>query len=210
MKGGEVFMKKENKLSTIMVIGLFLTMVCVISVAGTYAKYSSSATGSDTATVAKWSFKVNNKEIAVTGTPATISFDLFSTINDEDGLADETDVSDNKIAPGTSGSFNLELQNTSEVTTQYAIDYTVTKSDSTLPIQFSVDGGTTWTDDLSDIVASDSTKLAIGSAKEVITVQWKWAFNDSDTAVDTALGVAAQTTAPTVTVSATVTASQVN
>lgn len=206
--------KKENKSIAIL---LLVVMVALILVAGTYAKYTSSASGSDIATVAKWSFKVNDTEIAVTGSAPKVTFNLFDTINDTDGQP-ETDVAAGLIAPGTQGAFDLKLKNDAQVTAQYAIDYTVTKSDSTLPILFSVDGGTTWTSDLADVVASDATKLAIGSAEKTITVQWKWLYetqaeNGSVTAgdtVDTALGVAGQTTAPTIEVTAAVTATQVD
>lgn len=46
-------------------------------VASSYAKYISSGAGSDTARVAKWSFKVGNNDIVATD---TFEFDLFKTI----------------------------------------------------------------------------------------------------------------------------------
>ena len=200
--------KKENKSMAIL---LLVIMVALILVSGTYAKYTSTASGSDTATVAKWSFKVNGTEIAVTGSAPSVTFDLFNTIKDTDEST-ETDVTTGLIAPGTQGAFDLKLKNESQVTAQYAIDYTVTRSDTTLPILFSVDGGNTWTSDLADVEASDATKLAIGSAEKIITVQWKWEFNSGDDSVDTKLGVAGQVTdgAPTIKVTAAVTATQVD
>lgn len=210
-------MKNDKKLFNSVAILLLIVMVALILVSGTYAKYTSTASGSDTATVAKWSFKVSGTEIAVNGSAPTVTFDLFNTINDTKDGAAETDVKANLIAPGTQGSFELKLKNDSEVTAQYAIDYKVEKSDTTLPILFSTNG-TDWTNDLVDVAASDATKLAVGAAEKTITVQWKWEYetkaeDNTVTAgdgVDTALGIAAQTAAPTVKVTATVTATQVD
>ena len=64
------------------IVGLLLVFVLVTScfVGGTFAKYASKATGSDTATVAKWSIFAgssnDNQEIA-TATPVNdVKFDI--------------------------------------------------------------------------------------------------------------------------------------
>ena len=154
-----------------------IMMFTMCFVGGTFAKYTSSGTGTDSATVAKWSFKVGETDIATTD---TFTFDLFKTIKDSDGINNETEmnpVDGSIIAPGTQGSFDLVLTNASQVTAQYAIDYTVTNNND-IPVKFSVDGGTTWTNDLADVAASDSTKLVqlqsrfsgSGTSTEVMTV----------------------------------------
>ena len=198
--------RKRSSMMVRLVAVLAVTMMFTMCfVGGTFAKYTSSATGTDSATVAKWSFKVGETDIATTN---TFAFDLFKTIKDSDGIKDETEmnpVDGSIIAPGTQGSFDLVLTNASQVTAQYAIDYTVTNANN-IPVKFSVDGGTTWTDDLADVTASAETTLAVGSAAETITVQWKWDFNGNDT-TDTNLGSAATAT---LTVAAKVTATQVD
>lgn len=191
---------KDEKSTKAIIFILLITIIAMIFVSSTYAKYSSSAKGTATATVAKWSFNVNDTDIA---TNETVTFNLFDTVLDTDGTA-ETSVADGMIAPGTQGSFTLELENTSEVKAQYGIDYAITNA-SNVPIQYSVDGGNTWTSDLADVVASDATILEAGAAATPITIQWQWAF-DGDDATDTALGKA--DTAPSVTVEATISASQ--
>ncbi len=198
---------RKNKTMRAAVLLLALVLITSCFVGGTFAKYTSSATAnSATATVAKWSFKVEGTEIAVTGTAPTITFDLFSTIKDSNGTDNESDVVTGKIAPGTSGSFVLNVQNSSEVTAKYSIDFTVDKKNVpaavTLPIKFSTDGNT-WADDLTDI---SNAQLAAGASATDVTVQWKWEF-DGD---HTALGIAAQTAAPTVQVTASITAEQVD
>ena len=200
---------EKNKTMKMISITLLIVMIALILVSGTYAKYTSSATGSDSARVAKWAFNVGGTDIASN----TFKFDLFKTIKDSDGNEENDVVSangDKVIAPGTSGSFDISLENKSEVSAKYGIKFTVTNTKS-IPIQFSTDGNT-WTDSLTNIAADDTkTKLAPNGTKK-ITVQWKWAYEDTneDTkettdAKDLALGTAGTAT---LTVSAEVTATQ--
>ena len=198
--------KKSSMMVRLVAVLAVTMMFTMCFVGGTFAKYTSSATGTDSATVAKWSFKVGETDIATTD---TFTFDLFKTIKDSDGINNETEmnpVDGSIIAPGTQGSFDLVLTNASQVTAQYAIDYTVTNNND-IPVKFSVDGGTTWTNDLADVAASDSTKLAANSGTTTIKVQWKWDFNGSDDSFDTALGIGGNAV---LTVKAEVTATQVD
>lgn len=199
--------RKRSSMMVRLVAALAVTMMFTMClVGGTFAKYTSSATGTDSATVAKWSFKVGETDIATTD---TFTFDLFKTIKDSDGINNETEmnpVDGSIIAPGTQGSFDLVLKNESQVTAQYAIDYTVTNNND-IPVKFSVDGGSNWTNDLADVAASDSTKLAANSGTTTIKVQWKWAFDGSDDSFDTALGIGGNAV---LTVKAEVTATQVD
>ncbi len=199
--------RKRSSMMVRLVAVLAVTMMFTMCfVGGTFAKYTSSATGTDSATVAKWSFKVGETDIATTD---TFTFDLFKTIKDSNGTDNETDISPDDgtiIAPGTQGSFDLVLKNESQVTAQYAIDYTVTNNND-IPVKFSVDGGSNWTNDLADVAASDSTKLAANSGTTTIKVQWKWDFNGSDDSFDTALGIGGNAV---LTVKAEVTATQVD
>lgn len=206
---------KKNKMMRLASVLLILTLLTTCAISGTFAKYTASATGTDTARVAKWSFKVGETDIATT---ATFTFDLFKTVTEIDGT-EEGDVSSNNsnrvIAPGTSGSFALVLTNLSEVSAKYGIDYAVT-NESNIPIEFSVDG-TNWTTDLADVVAHDvNTMLTAKTGTRAITVQWRWAFTGAESenftsaqtdSTDTALGA---TGTATVTVAAVVTATQVD
>ena len=212
------------------IMGLLLVLVLVTScfAGGTFAKYTSVATGSDEANVALWSVKVNDSQIAH-ATPQTFTFNLFKTVNDTAGAA-EADVhkqsnDDNIIiAPGTSGQFAIDIKNLSEVNAEYKIEFTETAN--TIPLQFSLDG-TKWYDTVAEInIAFTNIAMRTGTASH--TVQWRWAFNDTDTAVtnstaatddahvnqtnttDTKLGIDAQTTIPTVTITATLTIEQVD
>lgn len=222
-------MKKNNKVYKFAALVLLLTMVTLILVSGTYSKYTSSIEGSDNVKVAKWSVLVNNTDIA-SATTQELTFNLFDTINDTLDHNDEADVADNLIAPGVEGEFGIEIVNQSEVTAKYAIDYTLTNT-SNIPIEFSVDNGTTWksaANDL-DVTAYDhndgsdttkSTELAKGNGSKTVTVKWRWAYEGASSSnftstqtdeTDTALGIAAkEATKPEVTVNAKVVVTQVN
>lgn len=205
-------MKKENNLVKFIMFVLLITIVAIVLVAGTYAKYTSKVSGESTATVAKWSIKVNNNELAVGN--STVTFNLFETINDTGNTAQETDVKAGLIAPGTAGSFNLKVKNESEVTAKYSIDFVLTNT-SNIPIEFSTDG-TTWTN---SITAPAEKLLAVGAPEDTITVQWRWGFEGTDSVnykttqndvTDTTLGTFAQTAPAKVTVTTTLTATQVD
>lgn len=197
--------KKRSSMMVRLVAALAVTMMFTMClVGGTFAKYTSSATGNDNANVAKWDIKVGGTNIA---TNDTFTFDLFKTIKDSNGTADETDMSPvdgTIIAPGTRGSFDIVIKNDSQVNATYAIDYTVTNTNN-IPVKFSVDG-TNWFDDINYL---DVRSVAINmGATATVTVQWMWEFEriDGDTQ-DTTLGSAASAT---LIVSAAVSATQVD
>lgn len=206
-------MKKDNKLVKFTLFVLLITIVAIVLVSGTFAKYTSKVSGSSsTATVAKWSIEVNDTEITV-GNPS-VDFDLFTTINDTGNTAAETDVVSNKIAPGTEGKFDLKIENLSEVSAKYSIKFELPENN-TIPIEFSADNGANWYK-ASDPILSTSD-LAAQTGTTTITVQWRWAYegasseNYTDTQTDetdTALGTAV--TPATLTVTTTLTVTQVD
>ncbi len=213
---------KKNRTTRLAILLLALTMVVLILVSGTYAKYTSSATGTDTIAVAKWDIKLNNTQIA-TGSPVTATINLFDTILDTKDGAEETDVDETQtnklIAPGTTGSFALALVNDSEVNATYDVNLSISNT-SNIPLEFSTDGGTTWEPTISDANVTGKA-IAMNGGTSTTTVQWRWAYQVQDTGsnpatyatrdgVDTALGIAARTTRPEVTVTVEVVATQVD
>lgn len=194
--------KRSSMMVRLVAVLAVVMMFTMCFVGGTFAKYTSSGTGTDTATVAKWDIRVNGSEIA---TSDTFTFDLFQTITDSDLTSAENDIAPadgSIIAPGTSGKFSIAIQNLSQVNATYAIDYTVTNTGN-IPVEFSTNG-TDWKTDINEL---DVTNVAIGLGTDTtVTVQWRWVFDGNDT-TDTALGSAATAT---LTVAATVTATQVD
>ncbi len=184
---------KDNKLVKVFLIALLIVMVGLILVSGTYAKYTTTFTGSDTATVAK--FKVSSNTTAET-------FDLFKTAKEVDGTTADAEVVNGKVAPGTGGKFDIQLTNDSEVKVHYAISLKET-NESNIPIEYSLDGTTYVTaENFASVSAAD---LAIGSTTQKVSVYWRWAFEGKDSTnykttqtdtTDYTLGTAS--TAPTV------------
>ena len=219
--------REENKVAKFAIIVLALTMIALILVSGTYAKYTSEFEATSNARVAKWSFKVNNKDIA-TSEAQELTINLFETIKDttdaEEVGSNETDVKAGTaaqaiIAPGTAGEFTISVQNLSEVTAKAEIAFDVT---TTLPLEFKVGNGewkaaSSFTGDVTKVTLAT---LAMEQATATDTVvQWRWKYNSgaisggkstenaTGDAADTALGVAGTATAA---VKVTVTATQVN
>lgn len=219
---------KRNRLFILGIVTVLVALLSLTLVSGTFAKYTSQATGSDSARVAKWSIKVGTTEIA-NATPQTIIFDLFNTVKDTAG-ADEADVKvgsgETIVAPGTSGNFELVLTNESEVTAQLALAVDPAETDNNIPLQFSVDG-TNWKDSLAlalaDVAVADLKLGFTGNSSalptsKTVNVQWRWVFEGTTEGAhtgqtdvtDTDLGIAAQGTAPTYSVTLKVTATQVD
>lgn len=188
------------RLVAVLAVTMMFTM-CFVG--GTFAKYTSSATGTNSTTVAKWDIKVNDTNIT---TSDNFTFDLFNTVKDTNGNP-ETDMYPNNgdiIAPGTRGSFDIVIKNDSQVNATYAIDYTVTNS-ADIPVKFSVDG-INWFDDINSL---DVRSVAINMGDTAtVKVRWMWEFERTGgDATDTSLGSAATAT---LTVAANVTATQID
>ncbi len=209
-------MKKNNKIIRFAIYILMITLLALVLVASTYAKYSSEVAGSDTATVAKWSFKVGGVDIAKRTETTDLTFDLFDTITNTDGST-ETGVKatdGSLIAPGTMGSFKISVENASEVLANYSVKYTVTNADS-IPLLYSTDKSN-WSSSI-DSVDQSATEIAVGGKADTVTVYWKWDFEkmkadktdevDTDNdAKDTALAI--KDVLPTVKITAKITAEQ--
>lgn len=189
---------RKNKLGSLTTLVLLLTMVALILVSGTYAKYTTERSTADTAVVAKFvvDAKVNGNAMS--------SFKLFDTVTEADGTTAEAEVAADRIAPGTGGKFDIVLSNGSEVKVNYSLKFTETNN-SNVPIEYSTDG-TTWK------TAADFEKTGSfavdDTTDQTVTVQWRWAYENGLTTdvQDTNLGTAA--TAPEVTVTAKVTFTQ--
>lgn len=171
--------KKDKRRKLLVIVLLLLFGVTAGYIAATYAKYAGTFNGSGTVTVAKWAFEEDN---------ASTTFDI--------NLAHTYDVDTlvgGKIAPGTSGSFVIELSNEhSEV----GVDYTITLGNTTnQPTNLTFSGGGTYTGTLTP-----------GETGKQVTVNWSWPYETTDgDDEDTADGVAANT----MTVNATITGVQV-
>ena len=185
--------KKLNYLKKFSVV----VLLCVIAVgsyfiAGTYAKYTRELTGTDTATVAKFSVTASglNKE-------QTANINLFSNLYEVDAISNEANVAEGKIAPGTGGKFATTLTNNSEVDVKAKLAITET-NEKNIPVEYSFDRNTWATaENITKEITLDYTGKRDASTSEDITVYWRWAY-DSDDTRDTKLGES--TDSPSITV----------
>ena len=155
--------KTRNK-PVIILLALLLITEIVFSMYA-YAKYKTTLKWNGTATVAKWSFKVNGQ------TQTIPDIDLATT------MKENNNVVEGKLAPGTEGSFDLNLDATgSEVAIDYNIKLAVTEKPSNL--RFYTDSSYT-----KEIASTDGVMNVSGvmSLEEIKTIQtktiyWKWAY----------------------------------
>lgn len=216
---------KKNVIMRIAAVVLMCTLVTACFASSTFAKYTSAtAADTNTARVAKWDivYDAASKNIQVAkATPAVVDFDLFSTttfVDQKDGNT-ETDVKQSGdtlvIAPGTKGSFAIDkITNNSEVTAHIDVLVTAVANASNIPVKFYSDAALT-----KEITIAANTKLldkdvAAGASTDLTTIYWVWDFDDNGAgtpdASDTALGIAAQTSAPTYVVTLKLVATQVD
>lgn len=211
-----------KKIRNIFVVTLvLLTVISMGNVAGTYAKYTSTETDTDTARVAKWDVKI--------GDDTTFAFNLFDTIKDTKDGNKETDVKDGGttehiIAPGTMGEFSIDITNNSEVNADLVASFEETTT-SGIPLQYrltyTLDGSTVvgdWKDSIGDLELPTTAYLPFdttdGKNKGTIKIEWQWVYEKganqteiaANDAKDKELGEAA--TPATVTIKATLGATQ--
>lgn len=205
---------KKNKMMRVASALLVAVLLTTCAISGTFAKYVSQANGFDTARVAKWEITLEGEKLVAAGSADTVAFELFDYTDsnvDVDGAADNAQV----IAPGTSGSFQFDLVNNSEVNAQYTISFTE-QNDYNIPLQYSVDG-TTWKDSIAELAMAELTDqaIAMNGGTENRTIYWRWVFEGTTSgahagqtdANDTALGLGGTAS---VTIYATVVVEQVD
>lgn len=199
---------KNKSLTKLTALVVLVTMIALVIISGTLAKYTSEYDGTGTAIVAKWDVKVtdlNGQELS-----AEQTIDLFDASNVYElkdvtdftaaETADDTDVANGTdkaiVAPGTWGKigFKVNIGAANDVTVKYGID--ITALDTELPLQFSTDG-TTW-----KTVTEIKTGLATSpysieektvqpratESSNTVTLYWKWDFERGEDVADTNLG----------------------
>jgi hypothetical protein len=170
----------------------FLLILCLVStvmISGTYAKYTSTYAGQDTALVAKWS--VNGIGDFATVSDGSATLDLFDHAYDTNIV---TGAGVNYIAPGVAGDFTLQFANNSDVAAQITFAIAQATGSANVPIQYSLTPFTTIDDTGDDLAGIQSdlndtfATIAPGETKSQI-VYWHWKFN-GNSVEDTNLGKA--------------------
>lgn len=167
-----MLLKKSKKI----VLISFAIIAIILSFAGgrAYAKYMSRVTGQGTADIANWNFKVNEKEDKI----QTIS--LKSTMNN-------STLTNNKIAPGTEGSFQIKIDATnSEVGINYVIKFeNETKKPSNLKFMYE---GTTY-NSLAELqkVLTGTINANDQNKSKILTINWNWNYETGNSAQEISL-----------------------
>lgn len=219
---------RKNRTMRVAAVLLLAVLLTVCAICATFAKYTTNATGSDTARVAKWGF--NTASISIDG--------LFRPTYTHVAADDSTT---NVIAPGTSGNVSFKFELVSGVTApEVAYDFAVSTDGSncdtpiqsndniqwalttsdTAPAAGDSEWGT-WTALLNEIKAlsgdSTGTKQYAANSKPAMVntpyyVYWMWDFDAIDSTAantDTAMGNNISDLAD-VTLKITITATQVD
>lgn len=200
-------MKKKGIVGRLAAVALVLSLVTMSLTSGTLAKYASSASGNATATVAKWAIKFTDG--ADTPTEYNDSHTITLNLKDTQKVTDKL-VADNKIAPGTTGSFAMAVDGTG---TEVAFDYTIELDLSGLtgvPLEFydgDPAGSGTKITPASGKITVTGTVMVGGTATAKTDIYWKWnstgiGSGATEDARDTDLGVAAATFTIPVTIKA--------
>ena len=153
-------MVKKKNLGLIVL--LLLVTVTFAGVAGTYAKYTAEITGKQgTATVAKWAFDTENQN-------KTLNVELAPT-------ADATTLVANKIAPGTSGSFAINLSNANS---EVGVDFTVGLGNATnVPTNLKFYKDAAHTTELTPGTSTITGQIIAGDTTGVdVTIYWAWEY----------------------------------
>lgn len=196
-KGGENI--KKRKSLTLLAI-LFVTVLTGVVVFNTVAKYTSEVSKNGSVTVAKWNFANVNNALG-----ETFNISIAPTV------AASTLVN-GKIAPGTSGSFDIRVVNTnSEVGAEVivALGNVSAGESGTVPEGLKFYSDSSFNTPITPGSYIKTGKLIAGdSAGLTTTIYWKWDYYVSETmdGKDTTAGSAASE----LTVPVTITGTQLN
>lgn len=151
---------RREKIIYLTFVALLIAILLLSTITDIYARYSSTITGSGNIELAKWLFKVND---AGEGENFVINIET----------SDEA-----KVAPGSTGTFNLKLENASDVAAQYTIEL----SEKFINTQIETDTIKIYTDSeyqtMIDLQNNVLTGKLQSSETKVITLYWKWVANE--------------------------------
>lgn len=163
--------RKNSNFTKVVMVMLVLTMLALVALSGTYAKYVTSDTATGTAVIAKWDVAFSDGSDS---TNTTLTIDLADTLTNGND-------SDTFIQPGSKGTITVTVTNNSDVDATISAELTDSSSSTFTKSQFTV-GSVTIGDGTDDTVAAGDTKD--------VTIEWEWTYDvstDADTE-DTSLG----------------------
>ena len=162
-------MKNKKK---ILIVTLILLAIIVSFIGGNaFAKYMAQVQGTGTAEIANWVFKVNGTEESIQ------NIDLLSTYNNET-------LVDNRVAPGTSGSFNIVIDATgSEVGIDYKVKF-LNESQKPDNLIFICNDTKFWTIQELETELTGTISANEEEKTRTITIGWEWLYETGDSTED--------------------------
>ena len=187
--------KKNSNLTKVVILMLIVTMLALIAISGTYAKYTTTVNGTGTAIIGKWD--INLEDATAQPLQENFNIDLADTIT---GGSE-----DNFIQPGSSGSFTITVNNDGDVpakvTASLGNEYTSIFKQGQFSISITAPEG-----------AGDGVTIEPASSQDV-TITWAWEYNKDSTGTadedDTTIGSTSDRSAETI-CEITLTATQIN
>jgi len=164
-------MKNKKKKIILFIAILLIALVEILFITGkTYSKYRTEVRGDGNFPIAKWSFLVNGKIGTLTPIELKDTYDTDTLVN-------------GKIAPGTSGSFDILIDTTgSEVGIDYCVEfYNVVYQPENLV--FSYEGIEVKRIQELEALLKGTIGLDDEQKQKTITVNWEWKYqsgNDSN------------------------------
>ena len=160
--------KSKNK-GAVVVLALAIIVAIVLSMYA-YSKYTSTLTGNGTSTVAKWSFKVNGQ------TQTIPDIELGETMDAHNNVVTP------KLAPGTSGHFDLILDGSgSEVAIDYNIKLAITQKPTNLKFYLDDKYQTPISETDGTLNISGSIALEDVNTPLTKTIYWQWPYETGKT-----------------------------
>ena len=164
----KLLIKKKQNLSFMVLVLLLIAVILCISSFGiaTWARYRSITGSNVEAQIARWSFKVNGEE------------EQFADIDLADTIAFEH-VEKTTIAPGTYGSFDLEIDGRgSDVSLDYYVDMLVVNKPTNMKFYTDSNFANPLTITPESKMFLDGEFLVKGQAPmyETRTIYWKWDY----------------------------------
>ena len=161
-------MKSAKNKITVIILAIITLATIVIGYG--LAKYIGKSQGAGEATVAKWSFKVNDAE------DGSKTFNLINTINPN------SNVQEGKIAPGTNGYFDLKLDGTgSEVGINYIINVKVENKPENMKFYMDEKYTVELPVEENEIVINDNIPLSEVNKEKTVRIYWNWEYKTGNT-----------------------------
>ena len=167
-KGKRFKTKKKSRLKNFLYF--YLVIVVVMFANYTFSRYTATANSATSTNVAKFSVKVNE---------VNLNKEQYFNLK----LSPTTNTYNGKIAPDTTGNFEIEIDPTdTEVSLEYTLKINVANFNNKLVLEnYSVDNGTTFVTIPEDSIIKGEINLPENAKsgfksedKVIIKVYWKW------------------------------------